>query len=462
FFDDIIAAIVLLIIYFGTNFYSYTAFSAEMPHNYLFTLYVLIIWLTIRWHKTFSIKHLSLLAVCVGIATLARPTELISILIPLLWGCHDKLSCGRKVQLLISKRKQILVFVSILLSIGLIQIIYWKIFSGKFIYYSYKNPGEGFEFLWPYTLKTLFSFRKGWFVYTPIMIFAVVGFIPTFRKNKKVFFTLFSFFIINLWIVSSWSCWWYAQSMGQRALVQSYAVMAIPLGYFVSSIANRALWLKISLTLVMLFFIILNLFQAWQLRNNILSGDRMTFEYYIKSFGKTKINKADRKLLLINRFFGGLKETMTNENGLTKKIVYTNSFEKTNHAHQSNRYKHSGNYSLVMDSSISYSPGYTEKYKDITDKDYAWIRASIWVYPVHETKWVKGSFVVTFSHGGKAYKYRTIDLNMADLTLHEWNKLTLDYLTPEVRSPNDELKVYIWNRGKKEIYFDDLEVITFD
>ncbi len=65
-----------------------------------------------------------------------------------------------------------------------------------------------------------------------------------------------------------------------------------------------------------MFFIILNLFQAWQLRNNILSGDRMTFEYYIKSFGKTKINTADQKLLLINRFFGGIKETMTIEHEL--------------------------------------------------------------------------------------------------------------------------------------------------
>ena len=461
-FNDKITALVMLMFYFGTNLYSYTAWSAEMPHSYIFTLYTLIIWFTIKWHKSYKFKNIIGLAVTIGIATLARPTEIISIFIPLLWNVTNKQSLKNKYKLLYSNWKQLLIFTIILLLIGAIQIVYWKIYSGKLIYYSYVNPGEGFEFLWPYTLKVLFSFRKGWFIYTPLMIFAVIGFIPLYKKNRGLFTPLIIFLFINLWIVSSWSCWWYAQSLGQRALVQSYAIMAIPFGFFVSSLKSKSVWIKFVFGLLGLFFIALNLFQGWQLRNGVISGDRMTFEYYVRTFGKTTASPEDKKLLLINRFFGGVKETIKDESKFSKKNVYSNSFEGISKAHRCDSLSHKGGYSIRMDSSISFSPSFKAKYKDITNKYYAWVRASVWVYPIYEIKETPTLLVVTFLHKGKAYKYRTIDLRNEKLKLHQWNKISLDYLTPEVRSSNDELSVYIWNRGKKEIYFDDLEVVVFD
>jgi len=462
FFSDKITATAMLLIYFGSNLYSYTAWSAEMPHNYIFTLYTLIIWFTIKWYKSYNIKHMIGLALSVGFVTLARPTELISILIPLFWNISNISTLKEKLRLLLTKYKQLIIFTLVLILIGMVQLVYWRIYSGKFIYYSYVNPGEGFEFLWPYTLKVLFSFRKGWFIYTPLMIFAVIGLIPLYINNRKYFYSIFFFFIINLWIVSSWSCWWYAQSMGQRAFVQSYALMAIPLGYFISYLVNKKILVKFVFVLLGIFFIILNLFQGWQLRNEVISGDRMTYEYYIKTFGKTKASKEDRKLLLISRFFGGGKETIDKELDFTKTTAYSNSFEKVKQTHRCDSLSYYGKSSLKMDSTIRFSPSFKAKYKDLTTEYYAWIRASVWVYPVHKISETPVSFVVTFSHKGKAYKYRTIDLTQEDLKLNEWNKISMDYLTPEVRSTEDELSAYIWNRGKKEIFFDNMEVLIFD
>lgn len=462
FFSDKIVAIVMLLVYFGSNLYSYTAWSPEMPHSYIFTLYTLIIWFTIKWHKSYNFKNMIGLAISIGIATLARPTELIAVLIPLFWNVTNLVTLKAKLRLLLKKYKQIFIFGIVLILFGLVQIVYWKIYSGKFIYYSYLNAGEGFEFLWPYTLKVLFSFRKGWFIYTPLMIFAVIGLIPLYINNKKHFYPILFFFIINLWIVSSWSCWWYAQSMGQRALVQSYAIMAIPLGFFISSLTNKKVWVKLIFILLGMFFILLNVFQGWQLRNNIISGDRMTFDYYVKTFGKTKANKEDRKLLLISRFFGSEKEAIDDESKFTKKVVYSNGFEEINNAHRCDSLFHNGKYSLKMDSTINFSPSFKAKYKDLTTEYYAWIRASVWVYPIHNLNETPVSFVVTFSHDGWTYKYKTIDLNKENLKLNEWNKISMDYLTPEVRSKNDELSIYIWNRGKKEIFFDNMEVLIFD
>ena len=327
YFNDIISAIVLILLFFGTNYFSQCVYSAEMPHNHLFTIYALIIWFTIKWHENYKRKNIIFLAIFIGLASLARPSEVISILIPLLWNVYDRKSIKQKINLLKKYKGQLILFLIILLIIGSFQIIYWKIYSGKFIYYSYLNPGEGFDFLRPYTLKVLFSFRKGWLIYTPMMIFALLGFISMYKSNKKLFYAISIFFIINLYIVSSWSCWWYAQCFSQRALVQSYAVMVLPLGYFINSILKKKLYIKIIIFFIAVCFIILNLFQIWQIRKGILSTDRMTFPYYVKVFGKKNVNKNDKKLLLVDRNFKGEERKLNNEENYQRTVLKHINFE---------------------------------------------------------------------------------------------------------------------------------------
>ncbi|MDP2723124.1 MAG: hypothetical protein Q8O72_10225 [Bacteroidales bacterium] len=463
FFTDQITATLLILIFFGTNYFSYSTFSAEMPHNYLFTMYALILWQTILWHENHKRKHIWALAFFIGLATLARPTEIISILIPLLWNITNKETLIKKINLIKSFKSQMWQFMVILLLIGSLQVIYWKIYSGHFIYYSYQNPGEGFEFLWPYTLKTLFSFRKGWLIYTPMMIFALWGFIHLYKENRNKFFSIFIFFIVNLYIVSSWSCWWYAQSMGQRALIQSYAVLAIPFGYFLTSLSKKSAIMKIVMSLIILFFVILNQFQVWQFSKGILSLDRMTMPYYFNTFGKMVHNKAYDSLLLVDR--SNLNEKVPDNQSFEHEVLKIFDFEKDSSntdPHYSKLYAHQGSYSLVMDSSIQFSPAFKIKYKDINCEEYAWFRISVWVYPVYPLNETSTSLIVSFQHKGDNYKYRGIDLNKPEiaeqLILNQWNKINMDYLTPEVRSKNDNLIVYVWNRGKKSIYFDDMTI----
>jgi hypothetical protein len=465
FFDDKLTMLLLLLLFFGTNYYTYAVFSGEIVHNYLFGMYALILWLSYKWNTWHRKKDIVLLAVVIGFTTLARPTELISIIIPLLWGVTGKESFKTKLKLLRKYKTQLFTFFLILAIIASFQIAYWKIITGHFIYYSYVNPGEGFEFLWPYTLKVLFSFRKGWLIYTPLMIFAVWGFYNLYKEKKEIFYSLFIFFVLNLYIVSSWSCWWYAQCFGQRALVQSYAVMAIPLGYFLNNLRKQKPWKKFVATLFILFFVTLNLFQIWQMRHHILSSDRMTFAYYIKTFGKTSVNPQYEKLLLVKRDFGGKPEHLKDENQYIKKRLAFFDFEQKG-KHFTTKYSHSGKQSLKMDSTINFSPAYRIKYKDLTDKEYAWIRVSVWVYPVHPLSETPVSLVTTFQFHGKNYKYRTVNLNdqsvAGKLKLNSWNKISMDYLTPEVRRKSDNLITYVWYRGKKDIYFDDFKVELFE
>ncbi|MBC8321170.1 MAG: hypothetical protein H8E34_10640 [Bacteroidetes bacterium] len=468
FFTDKITSLVLLLIFFGTNYFWYSTYSAEMPHNYLFAAYAFILWQTILWHENHKRKNMVWIALAIGFTTLARPTELIAILIPLLWEVSSKESFVQKYYLLIKYKSHILLFAFILLLIGSLQVIYWRIYSGNFIYYSYVNPGEGFEFLWPYTLRFLFSFRKGWLIYTPIMIFALWGFVSLYRNNKGVFFPVFIFFIVNLYIVSSWSCWWYAQSMGQRALVQSYALMAIPLGFFLTSLSRKSISVKSIFSLMIFSFVVLNLFQSWQLTKSIISADRMTILYYFDSFGKTKKTETNDKLLLVDRTYKGL-EKLPDDQKFNHTVIKIFDFEEINENRKDNYsdlYAFTGSYSFVMDSNTLFSPAFKMDYRDLTKHDYAWLRVSVWVYPIHPISETLSSLIVSFQHKGKNYKYKGADLNSTKikghLRLNQWNKVSFDYLTPEVRSKKDNLIVYIWNRGKKNIYFDKLTIELFE
>ena len=467
FFDDRIVAISLILIFLGTNYFSESVFKGAMSHNMLFSLYAIILWLTIQWHKSFKTRDAFLLGLTCGFASMIRPTDIVSVLIPVFWGIKDWKSMGSKTILLLKNWKSPGIYGAGFLLAWAPQLIYWKLMTGEFLYYSYDNPGEGFEFLQPYIAQVLFSFRKGWFIYTPMMIFAVLGFYFLFRKNRDIFLPLVLYFILNLYLVSSWSCWWYAESFGQRALVQSYAVMSLPLGYFVSFIYGKVKSLHVTFALIFTFIIFLNLFQLWQLNHGIIHGSRMTKAYYKSVFLRTKIDPADRKLLLVERPPVN-DEFFTAESGyLPPKQLVFHDFEDVKADSKlkiTDSLAHSGQNALVLSPLQLYSPGYNIAYEDLTKKDHAWIRASAWIFPVSELKEDLPLLVVTFSHDEKYYKYRTASFENRRLEVipNQWNLLSTDYLTPEVRSVKDVLSVYLWFRGSGKVYADDIRVVVIE
>ena len=140
-----------------------------------------------------------------------------------------------------------------------LQLIYFKYITGSFFYSDYSgNAGEGLDLFAPYTWEVLFSFRKGWLLYTPIMVFALLGFHSLYKRNRAIFWALLTYFIINLWFVSSWTCWWYAESFGQRALIPSYVVLGITLGYFLVGLKESSFTKKAISSSMIIFFVGLN------------------------------------------------------------------------------------------------------------------------------------------------------------------------------------------------------------
>jgi hypothetical protein len=203
-FSDKTTAITLLLLTLGTNFLLYSSWDAAMTHGYLFALISFLIHNTIKWYKYSNFKYSIGIGLCIGLATLTRPTEIIIGIMPFLWGGVK--SFKSRLKLWEQHFPKLLLIAAIVALIVSIQLIYWKVYSGNWIEYSYQD--QGFSWLHPHFWDFTFSYRKRWLLYTPMMTFALVGFYFLFKTYRTIFWVSFTYFLLHFYIGAAWDIWW--------------------------------------------------------------------------------------------------------------------------------------------------------------------------------------------------------------------------------------------------------------
>jgi hypothetical protein len=103
-------------------------------------------------------------------------------------------------------------------------------------------------------------------------------------------------------------------------------------------------------------------------------------------------------------------------------------------------------------------------FREITKKDHAWLRVEVMVFLTAKPDENSASQVITFQHNGENYHYRAKSISLKEFEMKpgSWNKMQMDYLTPEVRSKDDSVKIYFWLQGKNPVIIDDLKIEIFD
>jgi len=305
YFSDHTTAITLLLLMLATNIIQYVAIDSAQSHGFIFPLYALIVYLTIRWHEKPGVLLASVIGYTIGLAAICRPTEAIMICIPLLWGTETKESAKKKWEL-VKMHKNHIYLALVLLFLGVLpQLIYWQIATGFFIY----DVGSKWVFLNPF-FRVLVGWEKGWFIYTPVTVFFIAGlfYLNSYPFKKSVLW----FCLLNIYIVISWFDWRYGGSYSTRALSQSYPVFALPLAAYIEKISQKK-WRFIFLALG-LYLTGVNLFQLVQYNKRILHYDQMNRTYYGRIYLNPDPTPLDLSTLDTNEYLG-------NENRYKKELV---------------------------------------------------------------------------------------------------------------------------------------------
>jgi hypothetical protein len=304
-FTDRITAGTLAIVVVGTNLMHYVIYEPGMSHVYSFALIAAFLYVTLSWIRKPSVGNSFFLGLLAGLIILIRPINGLVLIFPAFIGITSLPQFRERIT---GNLKYILIAAGAAFLMLLPQILYWKIQTGHYLFNSYMESGR-FYLLNPHIIDGLFSFRKGWLVYTPVMVVALAGF-PLLRKHAGELRTPISvFMIVFIYLIFSWWCWWYGGSFGSRPMIETYGILSVPLAAALTWLYRRQLWIKITTGILLAAFISLNQFQMVQYRTSVLHWDGMTRSAYKSVFLKKiapdnyekLIQKPDYENALIGR-----------------------------------------------------------------------------------------------------------------------------------------------------------------
>ena len=199
FFEDDVAVLSVITILLSTNLLNYFISEQTMPHIISMSSVALFAYLSLRDYGKKKIKSYICLGLTAGLMIMVRNQNALFMMLTLIELMTVSFGPERsRGDILISVRNG--AFFLLVVVFALIpQFIVWKVIYGEFLVYSYS--GEGFYFFAPKLLETLFSSRHGLISWTPIIAFALGGYIlysrrlyPLFQEGRKHFFCLANLF----------------------------------------------------------------------------------------------------------------------------------------------------------------------------------------------------------------------------------------------------------------------------
>jgi hypothetical protein len=444
FYDDTVTAICLFLLVVGTNFLNYGAIDTGMSHAWLFTVYIFILLNTVYFYRKPTYRYAINIGLLCGLATLTRPTEIISFLLPLLWGLEKLTGAAirRQWKFVVLHYRQILVCTLCGAAVFSIQLFYWKYASGEWLVYSYGD--QKFDWLNPHFYKYLItSSDNGWLAFTPIMVLSFIGFY-FFIKSSTHYLAVGCFFFVNLYLVCCWPFYFY----GGRFMVQSYPVLFLPIASFVSwTLKGSIRSLVLFPTMALAAYV--SLWTTIQLHYGGLYQFRMTPKYYLNVVGRWKVSEEVQKLKDTDELFRGAPQGL--------RLVYSNSYKKDT----ANDCSHSpidGITSICLNKDQN---SYSESFPYTAAAGAEWLRAEATIHSLrregNEDRMTQ--FVVQFLRDGQEIKRRMIKVYRF-IGDNETKRLYIDVKVPDEKF--DRLKIDFLHMDSPEtLLIDDLKVWEF-
>ncbi len=295
--------LTLMSIGFATNFYTYSVQQIGMNHIPLFLCAAAGLLCADNWARRGWGRDLYGLAALMGLSVLLRPTEVVLILLlPAIFFLLRRYQSDAW-GFIWARWRQLLLGALVGLAVVMPQLVYWKLATGHFLHYSYQ--GEGFDFANPQIFKGLFSYRKGFLVYAPIMWVALLGLPLLWWRLRGLGLALTLYLAANIYVIFSWTAWTYGGSFGARSMIQSMAFWAIPMAMLWQALAlageRWGVWAKRLLIGLRYgafgFFFWLIMLQSLQYQWAILHWETMSRETYWYIFGRLHFTPQEREYI---------------------------------------------------------------------------------------------------------------------------------------------------------------------
>lgn len=450
----------ILALALATNLF-YHATYVTMAHGFLFFDYCLLIYLSIAFYqKPGALKALGIGAV-VGLITLTRVPEIISALIPLLWGINSREGLKERVRFLKKHYFWLLWAAFAFLAVFSIQFVYWHYVSGQLIFNPYE--GEGFNFLKPRIHKGWFDFANGWLVYSPIMAFSLLGLFFLRRYYTAPFWPTLAFVGLHAYIHYSYYAWTYFPGLGQRPMVETYPLLAFGLAAAFLFFSRRR-WLALIPLPAIVLFSSLNFFQTWQMKKGIIWPERGSWGFYYETFGT-----LSPSLEALRAYDTG--KIQPDSAGLTfVKNLASEDFEHFDYSSADTTIPHQGKFSLLT----------TEEKTELIRKASLpeaepgdWLRIGIHGYMRGADRiWHRDQTAMLFFelHDGRGKKRKFAGIRISphignkDYNIwtagepDQWGEAAFFIKVPWRINPDWTFRAYIKNPAMQKIYLDDLRV----
>ena len=439
---------------FATNLFYYTFVMPSASHVYSFGLISAFLYFMKKVYLSDERRSMYISALILGLIVLVRPVNILVVFVlPFLAA-----SPGNFMHILRRKiaQKDLLILIPLFLLGIFPQLLINFLQTGKLLVWGYQH--EGFYFNRPEIIKFLFSYRKGWFVYTPFMLLLIPALVTLYKRSRFEFFSFFGFLFVIIYVFSSWWNWFYGNSFGMRPMVEFYALFLLIIILFISFF--KRIWIKSLMWIFIGLTILLNLIQTYQYAHGIIHMDSMNKAAYWKVFLKTSekyqgiIAYADESYygkLDDKPFFSTINDMETVTPGWTDTAkTSTKAF--------------SGQVSAQMDNETEYSPTFVFRIPDsLTGRRNLYIIFNAMIYEKEPDATTEALFItdVTDKRGETLFYKKFKVKKLPDKIVRQWRPEHIGLKLPEITDDMKQIKFYIWNFPHTGFLIDDMRVAIY-
>ncbi|TAJ60869.1 MAG: hypothetical protein EPO58_04740 [Chitinophagaceae bacterium] len=454
----------LLLLFSGSNLLYFTVCNPGLSHPYLFFLFSCLLYCTYRFYEQPTFFFAIAIGGSMGLIAVTRVTDIPIAVIPVLFGLFRLKDLPTRIQFIRQHYSKILSALLVCLLVIFPQLFYWKTVSGHWLYDTY--PGEGFDFLHPHIREGFFSFKNGWLVYTPFMIIPLVYLAKSYKSRNPFTMGILLYLCFHIFLTYSWKEWYYNGGLGSRPMVETYALLAIPLAVGVDQLLRERKIMQLMIGIILFFSVYLNLLRTWQMQTGNFISEDATWQFNKEMLFRLRTDSSAILAFDLNQPQPGPASLK-----YVAQIMAQDFDSISNHPKDS-----------IIKMQGTKSAFFTQRneFNDITQATLSqrWIKGdylkvSCWArVGSRENHYRMGKIVIQTERAGKPVLWQSIRIHNKLRTkegksslfggvTNEWQLISFFYQPDTPIQSEDIVKVYAWNPFGVTFWIDDLRVDHF-